>query len=54
MTCQRKRPGRKARVARQRRAQLRRIMVHFPRRWDPEQYCPVSPGRCVAWADGRM
>lgn len=60
-----KRPGRTAKLERQRRAmerekkrkeQLARraaITVHFPRRWDPERFDGISPGICVAWADGR-
>lgn len=49
-----KRPGRKAREARIRRARKRStIIVHFPKRWDPERVDGVSPGHCVAWADGR-
>ncbi len=65
MGAQHKRPGRTAKLARQararelekkRREQLARraaIVVHFPKRWDPERVDEVSPGRCVAWADGR-
>ncbi len=58
MAAQHKRPGRMARLERQRRARerverRRAVVVHFPRRWDPEKYDDVSPGMCVAWADGR-
>ncbi|WP_166511873.1 hypothetical protein [Desulfallas thermosapovorans] len=58
MACQHKRPGRTARLERQRRARERAkrrlaIVVHFPQRWDPERYDGISPGMCVAWADGR-
>ena len=57
MAAQHKRPGRTARMERQRRVEERierrkAIVVHFPRRWDPERYDGISPGMCVAWADG--
>ncbi len=55
MAAQHKRPGRTAKLERQRRARERAqkrqtIRVYFPRRWDPEYRCDISPGRCVAWA----
>lgn len=57
MPAQHKRPGKTAKAERIRRAKERqkraRIVVHFPRRWDPERVDDLSPGRCVAWADGR-
>lgn len=64
MSCQHKRPGRAARFVRKERAARRAqakdelarrrsaIVVHFPhgrRRFDG-----FSPGRCMAWADGRF
>ena len=63
MPAQHKRPGRTARKARQERAierererQRRReaVVVHFPRRWDPEYMDDISPGRCIAWAEGAV
>lgn len=70
MSAQHKRKGKAAKLERQRRAKERdeqqkreqellaarraKIVVHFPRRWDPERNSDdVSPGQCVAWADGR-
>ena len=64
MVAQHKRPGRNAKIERQHRAwerekrhkeQLARrakIMVHFPRKWDPESVDEFRPGKCVAWANG--
>ena len=61
MSCQHKRPGRAARLARIQRATARwerveaiaqrraAIVVHFP----APRRCRFSPGYLVAWADGR-
>lgn len=50
------RPGRKAKQERQKRAKMRKIgiRVHRPRKSDPEWKSDISPGFCVAWADGRV
>ncbi|WP_041274505.1 hypothetical protein [Desulforamulus reducens] len=58
MSAQHKRPGKTAKQERQRRAnerlELRKsIVVHFPKKWDPERFDGISPGHCVAWSDGR-
>lgn len=59
MAAQHKRPGKKAKKERQRNIEKKarnqqRVVVHFPKRWDPEYICTISPGRCMAWADGRL
>lgn len=59
MSCQHKRPGRTAKLERKRRIQERKnlknkIIPFFPKRYDPERYDGISPGQCVAWADGRV
>ncbi|WP_273483644.1 hypothetical protein [Desulforamulus ruminis] len=58
MAAQHKRPGKAAKAERFRRVMERNrpepaIVVHFPRRTDPERKDGISPGQCVAWADGR-
>lgn len=64
MSCQHKRPGRKARNERIERARRRkekkaeearrraRIVVHFPAA--RSRFDAISPGRLIAWVDGRQ
>lgn len=52
-----KRPGRTAKNERIHRVIKRKphtVVVHFPKKWDPERIDHFSPGQCVAWADGRI
>lgn len=55
MAAQHKRPGRVARLERIRRAQERerakKVVIITGRPTRNEQYCPLSPGRLVAWAE---